>query len=149
IVAANEATSQRPRVDAPPTSWENRGLRARNSGNHPMFDVDGHHLTLEDLVRVARERAPFRVPDESMRRVAASRTFLERCVAEGQTIYGVNTGIGHLVRVRIPAAGLDDLQRNIVLSHAAGTGPDLDDDEVRGILLLKINLFAKGLSGVR
>ena len=114
-----------------------------------MIHVDGHHLSLADVVRVARDRAEFRVPEEAMRRVEAARAFLERCIAEGRTVYGVNTGIGHLARVTVPPASLEDLQRNIVLSHAAGTGPDLDDDEVRGILLLKINLFAKGLSGVR
>jgi histidine ammonia-lyase len=114
-----------------------------------MIDVDGHHLTLADVVRVARERAPFRVPEEAMRRVAAARAFLERCVESGRTIYGVNTGVGHLARVSVPVAALEDLQRNIVLSHAAGTGGDLEDEEVRAILLLKINLFAKGLSGVR
>lgn len=114
-----------------------------------MIDVDGHHLSLADVVRVARDRAAFRVPDDAMERIRVARAFLERCLAEGHTIYGVNTGIGLLARVPVPAAKLEDLQRNIVLSHAAGTGPDLDDDEVRGILLLKINLFAKGLSGVR
>ena len=114
-----------------------------------MIDVDGHHLSLADVVRVARDRAAFRIPDDAMQRVEAARSFLERCVDEGRTIYGVNTGIGHLARVTVQKASLDDLQRNIVLSHAAGTGPDLDDDEVRGILLLKINLFAKGVSGVR
>ncbi len=114
-----------------------------------MIDVDGHSLSIEDVVRVARERAPFRVPDDALRRIAASREFLERCVAGGRTIYGVNTGVGHLARVSVPVPALEELQRNIVLSHAAGVGPDLDDDEVRAILLLKINLFARGYSGVR
>jgi histidine ammonia-lyase len=114
-----------------------------------MIDVDGHHLSIEDVVRVARERAAFRVPDGALRRVAASRAFLERCVSSGRTIYGVNTGVGHLARVSVPLKDLAALQRNIVLSHAAGVGPDLDDDEVRAILLLKLNLFAHGCSGVR
>lgn len=114
-----------------------------------MIVLDGHSLSLDDLVRAARHGAAFEVPDEARARAAAARRFLEECVAAGRTIYGVNTGVGHLARVAVPLDALEDLQRNIVLSHAAGTGPDLDDDEVRGILLLKINLFAKGLSGVR
>lgn len=114
-----------------------------------MILLDGHSLRLDDIVRVARDGAPFDIPDAVRARVAASRRFLEECVAAGRTIYGVNTGVGHLARVAVPVESLEDLQRNIVLSHAAGTGPPLDDDEVRGILLLKVNLFAKGFSGVR
>lgn len=114
-----------------------------------MILLDGHSLRLDDVVRVARDRAPFDIAEPTRSRVAASRRFLEECVAAGRTIYGVNTGVGHLARVAVPLDALEDLQRNIVLSHAAGTGPALDDDEVRGILLLKVNLFAKGFSGVR
>jgi histidine ammonia-lyase len=114
-----------------------------------MLELDGHRLTLGDVVRAARERTPARVAPDAMRRVAAARAFLERCVAEGRRIYGVNTGIGHLAHVTVPSEDLEELQRNIVRSHAAGVGPPLADDEVRAILLLKINLFAKGHSGVR
>jgi len=114
-----------------------------------MLELDGHSLTRADLVRVARERVPVRIGADARERIAAARRFLERCVREGRRIYGVNTGIGHLAGVTVPAAELEALQRNIVRSHAAGTGPPLDDDEVRAILALKINLFAKGHSGVR
>jgi len=100
-------------------------------------------------VRVARERAPVQVSDDAMARVAAARGFLEKCLAEGRVIYGVNTGIGHLAGVRVEPDKVEDLQRNIVRSHAAGMGPPLSDDEVRAVLLLKLNLFAKGHSGVR
>ncbi len=114
-----------------------------------MIELDGERLRLSDVVRVARERAPARVAASAEPRIAAARAFLERCVREGRVLYGVNTGIGHLAGVAVPLEELEELQRNIVRSHAAGVGPLLDDDEVRGILLLKLNLFAKGLSGVR
>ncbi|MBZ0266827.1 histidine ammonia-lyase [bacterium] len=114
-----------------------------------MIELDGHHLALGDVVRVARHRAGFRVSPDAMDRVAKARAFLERCIENGDTIYGVNTGVGQLASVPVGAAELTALQRSIVRSHAAGTGPDLDDDEVRAVLFLKVNLFAKGLSGVR
>ncbi|MAF26510.1 MAG: histidine ammonia-lyase [Gemmatimonadota bacterium] len=114
-----------------------------------MVSLDGRNLTLADVVSVARERTPASVSDDAMDAVARARAFLEERVASGQIIYGVNTGIGHLAEVAIDAHKLEDLQRNIVRSHAAGTGPALAADEVRAVLLLKINLFAKGLSGVR
>src|SRR5690606_15741486 len=65
------------------------------------------------------------------------------------TVYGVNTGFGSLAQTRIDDHDLEELQRRLVLSHAAGTGPLLDDGTVRLILLLKVNSLARGHSGVR
>jgi len=114
-----------------------------------LIELDGHSLTLEEIVRVARERAPCGVAESAWAGVKAARELLERRVEAGERIYGVSTGIGHLAHVSVPVEDLEELQRNIVRSHAAGVGPALDDDEVRAVLLLKINLFAKGRSGVR
>ena len=114
-----------------------------------MIELDGHSLTLHELVLVARDRARFRVAGSAWAGVDAARELLERRVEAGERIYGVNTGVGHLAHVSVPVAELVELQRNIVRSHAAGVGPPLEDDEVRAILALKINLFAKGRSGVR
>lgn len=114
-----------------------------------MVVIDGHGLSLAELVRVSRAECEFRVDDSAWERVAASRAFLEERVEAGDTIYGVNTGVGHLAHVAVPMEDLADLQRNIIRSHAAGLGPMLAPDEVRAVLLLKVNLFAKGRSGVR
>lgn len=114
-----------------------------------MIELDGHHLALDEVVRAARTRDAFRVSSAAMERVAAARAFLERCIESGDTVYGVNTGVGQLASVAVAPDDLVTLQRNIVRSHAAGTGPDLADDEVRAVLFLKVNLFAKGRSGVR
>lgn len=114
-----------------------------------MIELDGESLRPADVVRVAREKEPVRVAPSREAPILRSREFLERCVREGRVLYGVNTGIGHLAGVRVDSSELEELQTNIVRSHAAGVGPPLEDDEVRAILLLKINLFAKGLSGVR
>jgi histidine ammonia-lyase len=114
-----------------------------------MITLDGESLALADVVRVARARAPVSVSGDAMDRVERARAFLERCVREGRVVYGVNTGVGQLAHVAVSNQDLEELQLSIVRSHAAGVGPPLDDDEVRGILLLKLNLFAKGRSGVR
>ena len=74
---------------------------------------------------------------------------LARAIAEGRTIYGVNTGFGKLAETRIGQADLTTLQRNLVLSHCTGSGPDLGDDVVRLILALKVIALARGHSGVR
>ena len=114
-----------------------------------MLELRGERLGRDDVVRVARDRVPVRVHPDAVARVAEARAFLERRVEAGQVIYGVNTGIGHLASVRVERADLEQLQRNIIRSHAAGVGPPLADDEVRGILLLKLHLFLLGHSGVR
>lgn len=70
-------------------------------------------------------------------------------LADGGPAYGINTGFGKLATTRIPSEDLETLQRNLVLSHAAGVGDPLPDDVVRLILLLKINSLARGHSGIR
>jgi len=87
--------------------------------------------------------------DASMLRVAASAASVERIVAGGETVYGINTGFGLLARTRIDDARLAELQRALVLSHSAGTGPLLDDAIVRLVVALKVASLGRGHSGVR
>jgi histidine ammonia-lyase len=81
--------------------------------------------------------------------VDAAAATVARLVAEHRTVYGVNTGFGLLARTRIDDERLAELQRSLLLSHAAGTGPDLDDAIVRLVLVLKACSLARGHSGVR
>ncbi len=81
--------------------------------------------------------------------MTASRAVVERLLAEGATVYGINTGFGKLSEVSIPAEQLVDLQVNLVRSHACGVGDSLTEAEIRGMLLLRANVLAKGTSGTR
>ena len=81
--------------------------------------------------------------------IDAAAAVVERVIAEGRVVYGVNTGFGLLANRRISPDELELLQRSIVLSHAAGVGPMMSDRVVRLLLLLKINSLALGRSGVR
>ncbi|MBB1635439.1 histidine ammonia-lyase [Cupriavidus sp. UME77] len=81
--------------------------------------------------------------------IAASVACVENIVAQGRTAYGINTGFGLLAQTRIAREDLENLQRSLVLSHAAGVGEPLDDAMVRLIMLLKINSLARGFSGIR
>ena len=83
---------------------------------------------------------------EGVKRAAA---VVDRAVAGDAPVYGITTGFGSLARERIDRAQVEALQRNLVLSHAAGTGPLLREDIVRLALLLKANSLALGYSGVR
>lgn len=92
-------------------------------------------------------RAP--VTAVALRRVASGRRALERILATGKPVYGVNTGFGELASVRISRDRLATMQRNLVLSHACGVGEPLSEREARGILFLRVNELARGYSGVR
>jgi histidine ammonia-lyase len=81
--------------------------------------------------------------------VKSSAETVERMVAAGDPIYGVNTGFGKLASVRIPAQDLERLQRNIVLSHAAGVGDDTAPQVTRLMMALKLASLAQGASGIR
>ncbi|HTV68560.1 MAG TPA: histidine ammonia-lyase [Rhizobiaceae bacterium] len=81
--------------------------------------------------------------------IKASAEAVARIVAKGEPVYGINTGFGKLASVRIPAADLETLQKNIVLSHAAGTGEPMPEKIARLMMALKLASLSQGASGVR
>ena len=81
-------------------------------------------------------------------RIAASAASVARIVERGEPVYGINTGFGKLANIRIEVADLETLQRNIVLSHAAGVGPATPAAIVRLMMGLKLASLAQGYSGV-
>jgi len=106
-------------------------------------------LSLKELRAIARDAPPLGLDPACMPRLEQSHAAVQRILASGKPAYGINTGFGRLSQTRIPDGELEELQRNIVLSHAAGTGPLLDDATVRLTLALKIEGLARGFSGVR
>jgi histidine ammonia-lyase len=110
--------------------------------------IDGEHLSLKDLYNVAfdHERVEIGAGTEAL--LLERRRFLEE-ESKKHTIYGVNTGFGILVDKRISADDLETLQRNLVLSHAAGIGEPIAEELVRAILLVRANSLCKGFSGIR
>jgi histidine ammonia-lyase len=111
--------------------------------------LDGRSLHLEDFARVTTGGVTCQLTPEARERVAASRRVVERALGRSEAVYGLNTGFGELANVRIPSESLAQLQRRLVLSHAAGVGEPLPDAAVRGMLLLRANTLARGASGVR
>src|SRR3954451_17938351 len=116
----------------------------------PTFVLDGRSLSIEDVARIAREPAT-RITLHPAARGALleSRRVVERAIASGQTIYGINTGFGKLANVRIPPDQLDQLQTNLIRSHASGIGSPLPPQVVRGTMLLRANVLLRPTSGVR
>jgi len=107
------------------------------------------HVTLEQLRLVWSVPAKVEVASVARTCVDAAADAVGRVLTQNRVVYGVNTGFGSLARTRIDASRLVDLQRALVLSHAAGTGPLLDDAVVRLVIMLKIAALARGYSGVR
>ncbi|WP_035873841.1 aromatic amino acid lyase, partial [Cupriavidus sp. SK-3] len=106
-------------------------------------------LTLAQLRQAYLQPLRVSLDSEAAEAIAASVACVENIVAEGRTAYGINTGFGLLAQTRIAREDLENLQRSLVLSHAAGVGEPLDDAMVRLIMLLKINSLARGFSGIR
>src|SRR5207249_3698914 len=104
---------------------------------------------LEELEQVARGAAPPPLDDLDRERIAAARAVIEAAVAGGEVIYGVTTGFGRLASVRIPPEDAEQLQVNLVRSHAVGSGPPLSEEVVRGMLLALAASLRRGYSGVR
>ena len=111
--------------------------------------IDGESLGLEELDAVARHGASCTLAAHARVAVEAGRAVVRRVLDAGDAVYGVNTGFGDLAGVRIAPDRIVELQRRLVLSHAAGLGEPLDDDAVRGMLVLRANTLARGHSGVR
>ncbi len=114
-----------------------------------MILLDGHTLTLEDLVAIAEERATAAIAPEAAERVRRARAVVDRHAAGTEAVYGINTGFGSLAEVAIPHDKLSALQVNLLRSHAAGVGEPLGVPAVRATMALRANVLAKGFSGIR
>jgi histidine ammonia-lyase len=111
--------------------------------------LDGASLTIDTVCAVARAFAPVTIAPDAARRAVRSRARVEEALADGATIYAVNTGFGKLANVRIPPDQLRALQHNLILSHAAGVGLPLPEDTVRAAMLLRANVLLRETSGAR
>ena len=116
--------------------------------------IDGQHLSIEDVVRVAQAwRTPGPVPVEltakTRERVRRAQEAVEQFVAQGRIVYGITTGFGCFKDRVIPPDQVVELQRNIIMSHSVGVGDLLDQATVRALMLVRANTLARGHSGIR
>ena len=111
--------------------------------------IDGESLSIDDVVAVARYGAPVILGEKAKAAIMRAHDWVEKIVEQGAPVYGINTGFGIFAEQRIPNEDSARLSRNLILSHAVGTGPALDEEVVRAAILVRANTLAKGYSGVR
>ena len=114
-----------------------------------IVKIDGNSLTLEEIKRVAEDKAAVRLSVSSQKGVQKCRDYVEKLVAEKRVVYGLTTGFGKFAGVTISPDKIEELQENLILSHATGVGKNFSTPETRAITLLRCNVLAKGFSGVR
>jgi histidine ammonia-lyase len=114
-----------------------------------MVSIDGSHLSFADVYQVSKEDEPVEIAPAAIAAMQRSRAVVERLAAGDAPVYAVNTGVGLLADVRVPPEELEQLQRNVVRSHACGVGQPLAREEVRAMMLIRANVLAKGFSGIR
>jgi histidine ammonia-lyase len=111
--------------------------------------LDGHSLTVEKVVQVAREGEKIAINPEAMKRIKKCRDLLEEKMKKREIIYGVNTGIGELSEVILTQDQVEKYQKYLIYSHAAGYGKPLPIEVVRAAMLSRINCHCHGHSGLR
>ncbi|KAM7414862.1 hypothetical protein PAMA_019604 [Pampus argenteus] len=110
--------------------------------------LDGNSLTSTDLVNLGRGLYKIKLTLEAERKVVQSRELLDTIVKENKVVYGITTGFGKFARTVIPVSKLKELQENLVRSHSSGVGNPLSPERTRMLLALRINVLAKGHSGI-
>ncbi len=118
--------------------------------NNTELALDGKHLTLDDVVAIARHARPVALADAARPRIDASRAWVDQLLARGTpTVYGINTGFGVFANVPVRVDQSAHWMRNLILSHSAGVGEPLPEEIVRATMAIRANTLAKGFSGVR
>ncbi len=113
------------------------------------YNIIPGSLSLEALRKISRGPVKLTLDESAHKQINDSTAVVNQIIEQDRTVYGINTGFGLLANTRIEAHDLEELQRSIVLSHAAGIGELMTDDTVRLIVTLKVASLARGFSGIR
>lgn len=109
----------------------------------------GDHLTLQDVIAVARGRVEVSLPSGAREAVRRSRAVVDELVASHRAVYGITTGFGKFSDVIISPDETELLQRNLIMSHSCAVGNPLDEETTRAMMLLRAHALARGYSGIR
>jgi len=110
--------------------------------------LDGNSLSPDDLVMLTTGNIKIRLSSEAEEKVQKARDLVDSIVKQNKVVYGISTGFGKFARTVISKENLGLLQLNLIRSHAAGVGQPLSPEKTRALLALRINVLAKGCSGI-
>ena len=116
---------------------------------HEIIILDGKSLTINNLIQVTRFGKSVRISEEGKLKIDEARKIIEAKLAKNETIYGISTGFGKLANTIISPSEREILQTNLIKSHSIGFGPYLPDEVVLGAMVIELNSFCKGGSGIR
>lgn len=114
-----------------------------------MIQIDGNSLTIQEIHKVSVDQEKVVLSTDIIHKIQESRLWVEKIVSQGKPVYAINTGYGIFADKQISADETRLLNRNLILSHAVGTGAPLPTEVVRAAILIRANTLAKGFSGVR
>ncbi len=114
-----------------------------------MIVLDGHSLTLKELIKIAENKVSVSIAADNKKAIDQASKYISQVVKNKKPIYGINTGFGHFSQTMIDNEKLEDLQTNLLLSHACGVGKMLPETVVRAMMALRINALIQGFSGIR
>jgi len=114
-----------------------------------MIVLDGKTLTMVQVVKIARFMEKVSIHGENRVLVEKSADAVNNFIDQNKIVYGITTGFGNFADVVIPKDQIRLLQKNLLMSHATGTGPIISDEQVRAMMILRINALIKGYSGIR
>ena len=112
-------------------------------------EIDGHSLTIEGAISVANGNNTAVLAKSARKRMEQSRKGVNQIIDSGKVVYGINTGFGAMSSVRIAGEDLEQLQTNLIKSHACGVGDLMDPEHVLLMMVFRANSLAKGVSGIR
>src|SRR6188768_2086670 len=125
------------------------GTASSTTGTVAPVVVGVGPVSFSDVVAVARGGAPVTLGDDALAALAKARAVIEELAAAPTPAYGISTGFGALATRHIPTEMRAQLQRSLVRSHAAGSGPEVEREVVRALMLLRLSTLATGHTGVR
>jgi len=114
-----------------------------------LLFIDGKSLTLKKIDFFIKENPIVKLTNQSKQKVKRARALIDKWVKTDKVIYGVTTGFGEFANVKISNKDLEQLQENLIVSHAAGVGKQLPPLIVKIMMLLRVNALASGYSGIR
>jgi histidine ammonia-lyase len=111
--------------------------------------LNGNDLSILDIIAITRYNKEVSLSNEAKERINKAAKIVQDILKEKRVVYGVTTGFGYLQNNVISPQDAEKLQHNLIISHAAGVGPEFSHEVVRGMMVLQINKFARGHSGIR